>query len=322
MRHIRFGGWGLRAAGSAALLAGLFWVLPRDAILTGFARIPVELFVAVFLLFLAGHGAAALKWWVLLDRTIPLPTAFRAHFAGLAANLCLPGVAGGDTVRAALAYGYTRDIGPVAAGSAADRLLDLLALACIALTALIVVGAPARDTNAWVALAALVVLLVLIGGCLYVIQEGAHRVWARFPSLPGQEPALRIAGALQALSARRGLLAVAVCASAAIQIGFILLAYALGRAVGLEVSLTTWAFAWALAKLVAVLPISLGGLGVREASLAALLVPFGADGAQVVAAGLAWQAVLFATGGLGALMLMVLGPQKTRLTVADEPGGE
>jgi endo-1,4-beta-mannosidase len=37
------------------------------------------------------------------------------------------------------------------------------------------------------------------------------------------------------------------------------------------------------------------------------MVPLGANGAEVVAAGLVWQAILFATGGLGALVLMLSG---------------
>ena len=45
------------------------------------------------------------------------------------------------------------------------------------------------------------------------------------------------------------------------------------------------------------LPVSLGGLGVREAALVSLLVPFGADAASVVAAGLAFEAVII-SGGL------------------------
>ena len=63
----------------------------------------------------------------------------------------------------------------------------------------------------------------------------------------------------------------------------------------------------ALAVAVATLPLSLGGLGVRESSLAALLVPFGASAAPVVASGLVWQAVLWLTGLAGAVILMISG---------------
>jgi len=46
-----------------------------------------------------------------------------------------------------------------------------------------------------------------------------------------------------------------------------------------------------------VLPLTQGGIGVREAALVALLAPFGAPGPLVLAAGLVWEAVVI-TGGL------------------------
>jgi uncharacterized membrane protein YbhN (UPF0104 family) len=70
--------------------------------------------------------------------------------------------------------------------------------------------------------------------------------------------------------------------------------------------LWAWFFAWPLAKIVSMLPVSLGGLGVREAALVSLLVPFGADAASVVAAGLAFEAVIIGGGLLSGLISLVL----------------
>ncbi|MBK8860377.1 MAG: hypothetical protein IPN48_05390 [Sphingomonadales bacterium] len=58
----------------------------------------------------------------------PIAKAFRAHLAGLAANLALPGVAGGDVIRAGLVFGQAPDKDRLAMGSVADRLLDTPAL--------------------------------------------------------------------------------------------------------------------------------------------------------------------------------------------------
>ena len=38
-----------------------------------------------------------------------------------------------------------------------------------------------------------------------------------------------------------------------------------------------------------------------------MLVPFGADAAQVVASGLVWQAVLYVSGAIGATVLALSG---------------
>ncbi len=77
-------------------------------------------------------------------------------------------------------------------------------------------------------------------------------------------------------------------------------------ACGLVLPLRLWLFAWPLAKLAALLPLTQGGIGVREAALVALLTPFGAASHLVLAAGLVWESVIIAGGLLsgGAAFLL------------------
>jgi glycosyltransferase 2 family protein len=295
--------WGIRAAGSALFLAALFWLLPRDAIVEGFSRVTLPLYAAVLAAFLAGHAANAAKWWLLLDRGLPYLTALRAHFAGLAANLCLPGAAGGDAVRAAMAHVAMRDGPKLAAGSVADRLIDMIGMACLSLSGLLIL----RGTSTGLTLG-LEIAAVLVAGLavfVYAVPRLVRLLWTRIKALPARDLALRTADAFAGLGRRPGLLIVTLALSLAIQSLFIWLSARLGLAVGLTVPLAVWFFAWPLAKIVAVLPISLNGLGVRESSLAALMLPFGAAAPQVVAAGLVWQAVMFGACAIGALVLLV-----------------
>jgi uncharacterized membrane protein YbhN (UPF0104 family) len=98
--------------------------------------------------------------------------------------------------------------------------------------------------------------------------------------------------------------------SLAVQSAFVLANVWLARSAGVTTALAAWFVAWPLSKLVAVLPISLGGIGVREAALVALLAPYGAPRDAVLASGLLWQAVLIVTGvvGLVATQLAVRPP--------------
>lgn len=297
--------WAMRAAGSGLALGLIFWFLPREAILAGFSRLSWPLFLSVLGVFLLAHVAAAAKWWCLMGRAIPFMAALRAHFAGLAANLCLPGAAGGDAVRAGLAHAALRDGPRVAAAAVGDRLIDLVGLVCLMLSALFWL----KGTGGGAGLAALVAGLVLglaLAG-LYVFPRVAHRVWGRWPGLPARGLALRLADAFAGLGRRPGFLAFALLASMAIQALLIGLSIRLATPMGVAVPLAAWFFAWPLAKIIATLPISLGGLGLRESSLAALLLPFGAAAPSVVAAGLAWQGVLYLAGALGALVLALSG---------------
>lgn len=109
--------------------------------------------------------------------------------------------------------------------------------------------------------------------------------------------------------------------SIAVQCLFAGINIAFASALGMTLSDAAWFYAWAAAKIIAILPISLGGLGVREASMAALLQPFGADYGAVIAVGLIWQTVLYASGLLGILIqsgLSVL-PGRAKPSANDTP---
>jgi uncharacterized membrane protein YbhN (UPF0104 family) len=297
--------WLVRAAGSFLFLGALFWFLPREAIIAGFSRITLGLFLSVLAVFLLGHLAAATKWWLLLDRAVPLRVAFRAHFAGLAANLCLPGAVGGDAVRAGIAHVAMQDGPKLAAGSVADRMIDMVALAFLALAGALSLRGMSGGLT--LAIEAGFLLLVLLLLTVYGLPFFVQKAWAAFPRLPARGIAEKVALSFSALGRRPWLLLITLLISVVIQAVFVILAVKLAVAAGVDIPMAAWFFAWPLAKIIAVLPISLGGLGVRETSLAALLVPYGAAAAQVVAAGLIWQAVLFTGGAIGALVLVLSG---------------
>jgi len=291
--------WALRIAVSAVVLAIIFHVVPFREVVASAQRLPLWLWVAGFALFLLGHAVTAAKWWMLIGADVSFGRAFRAHLAGLGANLALPGVAGGDVVRAGLVLSETNDKGRLAVGSLADRLIDTASLGLVALggawfafhsdgeTALLVAGAIA---------AALVVGIFLLKTLSAPLSAFALR-----HAGDGKVGKLlaRIFSVLADLGRQPGLLLGCLLLSIFVQCLFVGINIAFAWALGMTISNAAWFYAWAAAKIIAILPISLGGLGVREASMAALLAPFGADYGAVVAVGLIWQTVLYASGLLG-----------------------
>ncbi len=298
--------WGMRAAGSAVALGLIFWFLPQQAIMEGFGRISLPLFLGTLALFCCAHVAAATKWWWLMDRPIAFATALRAHFAGLAANLCLPGAAGGDAVRAAVAHVSMRDGPRVAAGAIGDRMIDLMALAILSLTGMLLLGG-GQGGNAVLAFTAAGLVVAGFAVALYLFPPVVRGIWSRHPGLPAQGLVLRLSDAFATLGRQPLRLFGTLVLSTLIQALLVWLSIRLAEVMGVHLPVAAWLFAWPLAKIIATLPVSMGGLGVRESTLAALLVPFGAAAAPVVAAGLAWQAILWSGGLLGALVLMVSG---------------
>jgi len=106
----------------------------------------------------------------------------------------------------------------------------------------------------------------------------------------------------------------ALSMSLIVQITFIFLNVLLAEACGLNLPFRVWLFAWPLAKLSAAVPITQAGIGVREAALAALLLPFGVPAVLAVASGLAWDAVVVGGAIAGGIFALVTAASWGRAT--------
>jgi len=304
--------WLVRVLVSALVLGVTLWLLPTREVWGTIRGLSPAVWLFSLCVFLLGHVVSALKWRLLIsDRgEVPMQAAFRAHLAGLVANLCLPGAAGGDVVRAGLVIRDASDRARVVAGSLADRLVDTLSvfgLACLG--AALSTGGKAPGA-----------VLLRVGGVLVLLAVGGvglSLILRRLP-LDGRvgRSIHRLGASLVALRRRPGSLAVCFGLSLSVQTAFVGVNILLASQSGVAVPPAAWFFAWSAAKLLAVLPISAGGLGVREASLAAFLLPFGAPAERVVAVGLVWQSILLAGGLLGGLLLMLVLRSKRRAVQA------
>jgi len=297
----------VRLLTSLLILGIIFTQLPLADLWQTLRQVSPGLWLLAVAVFIAGHAAGVVKWTLLINigrGQIPFTATFRYYFAGLFANLFLPSIAGGDVVRAGMAIGYRpRQKEAVVLGSLLDRFLDMLALA-----ALIVIGGllsplalAAEDKTAlWVMFGLL--LLGIIGGVLLLLMPLPVRLPAKLTAL-----ILRVRHLVAELFKNPWRAVIGLLLAVGIQSAFVLLNAFLGRAIGLDLALPVWFLAWPLAKLSATLPISLGGLGVREAALVIFLGRFGVPAAGAVAVGLLWQTILVAGGAFGGIFYMLAG---------------
>jgi uncharacterized protein (TIRG00374 family) len=305
-RGLRMPGALMRAAISAVLLAVLLSWLSSERILDEIWRIPWATWLAVVTLFLIGHAVSSMKWRMLLGSAgapIGRLVALRAHAAGLFANLCLPSIVGGDVIRAGLAVRSAGRLEAVALGSLADRLIDTTALVGIAGLAAILHPDLARGRAATAIVSVGVLLAVgVITGIVLTRVLPAERLPGRLKKI-----ATRLREALDALFAAPAKAAAALGISALVQCAFVGLNIMLAHAIGIELPAAAWMLAWPLAKLVALIPVSLGGIGVREVALAAFLSPFGVEATFAVAQSLAWEVVLVTAGLLSGTLALAFG---------------
>jgi glycosyltransferase 2 family protein len=198
-------------------------------------------------------------------------------------------------VRVTLAMRYGKTRAGVLLGSFIDRIIDFAALVLVAATgALLAPGALEPETRRvflWIGAAAIAGLaIVAVMLTLIPFRRLSFRLRRRAVSL-------RRAGRSMAQRPRAALVALSI--AIACQLSFISLSIVLAEACGLRLLFRAWLFAWPIAKLSAAIPVTQGGIGVREAALAGLLVPFGAPAALTVAAGLAWEAVVVSGALIG-----------------------
>jgi uncharacterized protein (TIRG00374 family) len=295
-----------RSLGFVLLAALLLSVGPRrlGAVLAAADGGWLALAAPGFLLFTL---AKALRWFALLRQggiRYPLGRALAVYQASAFLAFVTPGRVG-DLAK--VAY-LRRDLGtPWAAGVAstlADRALDLAVLACIGAAAL-AVAAPAGPLRAallaGLAFAAALAPVLVAPRFQRAVARGLARV-----SLGGRasgalrRPLERLAEELERLWSPR-LLPLALVTAA----GFTSLfagAFGLARAFGLPIGFATTAYAVAASSLVTLLPVSVSGIGTRDAALVVLLAPHGVGTPEALSFSLAYFAwSLACSNGIGAL---------------------
>lgn len=319
-------GWGsLRLLVSAGLLALLLSILPWEEVSRAASRMSVPVYLAALLGFVAAHAVGAMKWRLMMaasgsgDRLAVRDTV-GCYGAGLFSNLFLPTVVGGDVVRAGLASRAAGRPEAVVFGSIADRLVDFVALGLLLAGGALVAGAELRG---WAAPLAGLLAIVGLGAGVLLLPLAIRRPLSRWP------PRLRrrIGRSLVALRhlrrrPRAALLVLVLALS--MQTALILISAWLGYTVGAHAPLWAWFMVWPLAKVAGMLPVTLGGLGVRDAALASLLVPFGVPAAVGLVASLAWNSVLIGGAGLGGILWSLIRPgrDRSRSPGAGEPPHE
>lgn len=295
----------VRIGGSAIVLSALVaFVSPRD-LATAARHLTPTLMLPALSLYLLLHLLGTLKWQIMINAAgagLSRTHSARCYYAGLFANTFLISLVGGDVVRAGMAMRQARSKAGLLVGSLADRLFDVAGLIAIAIGgALWMPGLVDHRSRQ------LFVGLCLVAGLLALVTVGLRLLLpARRLPFKVRRLLVRFRVAMHAVARRPQAVLVAVGLGVVLQASLVVMNAWLGAACGLHLPIGAWLFAWPLAKIASMLPVSLGGLGVREAALVSLLVPLGADAASVVAAGLAFEAVIISGGLVGGLISLLL----------------
>jgi uncharacterized protein (TIRG00374 family) len=295
----------IRLSGSALILATLFYFLPVRQLWSTLEHIPPALSIGLLFFYLGLHFLGVAKWRILINvagADLTFLQAARCYYLGLFGNNFLPSLIGGDFVRASLAFTMSKSRTAIVLGSLIDRVQDVIGLLAVAgIGALMVpMALNEHSRRIFVGIALLLVVVGAMGvGSLFVIPV------RRLP-MKLRRIMVQLRRGIRSVSKSPGSVALCFCMGVVLQSFQIAINFPLAEASGLHLPLYAWLYAWPLAKLSSLLPVTQGGIGVREAALVALLVPLGAPSVLTLAVGLVFEAITIVGGLIAGFMAFVM----------------
>ena len=275
---------GLRRVGATALKGGLSLVLvvvllgrlDLTAVWHSVQHADASLLIAAAGLLALSNLVGSLQWGLLLRAqglTAPWLRIVSSFHIGLFFNNLLPANVGGDVARIHGVSGYSAGLSPVVSATVMDRLIGLFVVAAFGVAA-----APLGMREVHEPLIYASVVVTFAGAAAALLAARSRRLTGLalrplrglgFATLADR--ADRTLGSLHALACRTSVIGGVMVISVGTQVLRLYVHYLVARGLGIRVSQAAlWTFVPVLA-VVAALPVSLNGLGVREWAATKLL---------------------------------------------------
>jgi hypothetical protein len=302
-RHRPWVRWG-RFAVSAVLLAILISRIDPDDFVPPHRSLPGALAFLCSGILIMGLSflVAAWRWQRVLavyDAHVPLRTLYKHHLAGQFVGNALPSTVGGDVLRISRCSKDTGSTEVAFASVVIERLTGFVALPVLTFIGFAASPELFDTSRSWIAVVIALGTLLVLGAILLLAASPrlagrfVHRAnWTRFIGI--------VHVGVDRLRRDPRDAAGALAAAVAYQMSVVAAVYCAVHTIGLTIpNGVVLAYIPAVA-MVQVLPISVGGLGVREGMLALLLHPLGVPTGQAVALGLLWYAMTLVVSLAGA----------------------
>ena len=290
-------GFAVRAVAGLLIVVLLLRHYDARPVLHQLGRERLAYFLAVVGIYVAGQVMSAWRW-SLLGAILKIPAPFIDYlsyaFIGMFTNIFVPGLIGGDALRAVYLGRRHQRLGEAIASVAADRIVGLLGLFWMtAVAAALSVNLPLSVTLPGIAVG----VLCLVG---FAGRPLIGKLAARLPA--------RIANTTATIAPylnRPLAMMPAIGLSVALQLALATCQWILARGLGLSAPLTLFLLCVPIANVFASLPVTLNGLGLRETAYLMLFGMAGMSKADAIALGLLWFAAT-ALGNLTGVVAFVL----------------
>ncbi len=257
------------------------------------------------ILYIAGIALRSLRWRALLRAKriqVPLSRLVVLYFVGSFFNIMLPAGVGGDAVRAYELSRYTDTLEAAIGTVLIDRAIGLLMLFVMAA---LVLPFGAALLPPWVAGLVIALTVGSLAGLALLfwgrpLEQAFRRLPPRLQTLIGRPVVRKLYRSFTGYD--RHSLAVAVSVSIVFNLLLIAVNVLIGEALGAHVSLGHYVVFISLTSFLSALPISIGGLGVREGSFGLFFGQVGVPQTVAVSMSLAFYLINVLSGLIGGVL--------------------
>lgn len=293
----------LRIVVSLLLLALIAWRMDWSEVATKFAGLRIEMWFAAVALFLVAQFACVRRWQ-LFAKELRFEETFAQYcsyyFIGTFFSLVLPTLVGGDVIRAWYLNGQSGRKWAALGSVFLERvngLLVLIATACVGVL-ICPIDLPWWISGSVWGIAACALLGI---ASLPILKR-----WRRLSAERRQQLQLMI----ELLRSPR-VLVEATIMSILLQAAAVLVLWFLGLGLGLNVPIAYYAVLGPMVSLLMLLPISVNGMGVREAGIVLFLLPLGVDETTSLSLAFLWFSVGATVCLIGGIVYLFGASSKT-----------
>ncbi len=298
------------------VLVGVVWrSLDSASLIAALAGARASMFAAACLLLCVGVALNAARWRLVmreLGHELSAKSAAFASFESMFFQQLLPAGVGGDIARGVRAYDSGIPATPAALSVVIDRGLGLLFVAESLIVSRFVVRSALIGDRAFAVLLALAVIVVVGAATAVAIGAGVESL----PLPKWLSPLGLLTGRFSGCMRSSGFVARTQAVLVASNAANITAFYFCARALDVDIGWGDGLIVVQGLVLASLIPVSIGGWGVRESAALVLFAPLGVDRAHAVAVSVLYGLVLTTLAALGAGMWLTSGYRRVRMRSA------
>ena len=287
----------LKSAATIALLATLLLRVDISEVLRAIGRFGLSTWAVNLALYLGAWGIATLKWKALLPKH-SIFSLLHLNFIGQFYSILLPGQIAGEIIKAYRLGRGKPNAEQIAASVVIDRITGFLGLLAVALAGMFFSRRAVDPWIIWVFLAFCALLLLGLFCLKFRRWFGFLRACAtRFGRFGAQ--AARILDAWKRYLEQPYLLLLSIALGACFQFAAVWINIRFARELDIDIGFADWCWLFGVISVATMLPLTVGGIGLREGSFVGALALVGVPPEKALALSLAVFAILLAGAAIG-----------------------